>query len=100
MVEFHDGVAVGGGAAATQGKSAMPGPLDVAKTIWGQLADPFDDGTNDKGRASGSPSIARVGIDDLLAVAVAIPIGFLIGMSPLMSAQLDFIQVMKAIALA
>ena len=89
------------GLTATQGKSAMPGPLDVAKTIWGHLADPFyDRGTNDKGLGIQlAYSIARVGIGYLLAVAVAIPIGFLIGMSPLMSRALDpFIQVMKPIS--
>jgi len=38
-------------------------------------------------------SIARVGIGYLLAVLVAIPVGFLIGMSPLMNKALDpFIQ--------
>jgi len=89
------------GLTATQGKSAMPGPLDVAKTIWGHLADPFyDRGTNDKGLGIQlAYSIARVGMGYLLAVAVAIPIGFLIGMSPLMSRALDpFIQVMKPIS--
>ncbi len=89
------------GLTATQGKSAMPGPLDVARTIWGHLADPFyDRGTNDKGLGIQlAYSIARVGIGYLLAVAVAIPIGFLIGMSPLMSRALDpFIQVMKPIS--
>ena len=89
------------GLTATQGKSAMPGPLDVAKTIWGHLADPFyDRGTNDKGLGIQlAYSIARVGIGYLLAVAVAIPIGFLIGMSPLISRALDpFIQVMKPIS--
>ena len=38
------------GATATQGKSAMPGPADVAAKIWQHLRDPFyDRGTNDKG---------------------------------------------------
>jgi len=89
------------GLTATQGKSAMPGPLDVANTIWSHLADPFyDRGTNDKGLGIQlAYSIARVAIGYFLAVAVAIPIGFLIGMSPLMSRALDpFIQVMKPIS--
>src|SRR5215204_6829270 len=79
----------------------MPGPLDVAKTIWGHLADPFyDRGTNDKGLGIQlAYSIARVGIGYLLAVAVAIPIGFLIGMSPLMSRALDpFVQILKPVS--
>ena len=38
------------GQAATTGKSAMPGPLDVGATIWQHLKDPFyDRGPNDKG---------------------------------------------------
>jgi nitrate/nitrite transport system permease protein len=89
------------GATATQGKSAMPGPLDVAAKVWEHLKNPFyDRGSNDKGLGIQLAfSVARVGIGYLLAVAVAIPIGFLIGMSPLMSRALDpFIQVMKPIS--
>jgi nitrate/nitrite transport system permease protein len=89
------------GAAATQGKSAMPGPAEVGAKIWQHLKDPFyDKGTNDKGIGIQlAYSIARVALGYLLAVAVAIPVGFLIGMSPLMSRALDpFIQVMKPIS--
>jgi nitrate/nitrite transport system permease protein len=89
------------GAAAVQGKSAMPGPAEVGVKIWQHLKDPFyDKGTNDKGIGIQlAYSIARVGLGYLLAVAVAIPIGFLIGMSPLMRRALDpFIQVMKPIS--
>ncbi len=89
------------GTTATQGKSAMPGPGDVGAKIWQHLKDPFyDRGTNDKGIGIQlAYSIARVAFGYLLAVAVAIPVGFLIGMSPLMSRALDpFIQVMKPIS--
>jgi nitrate/nitrite transport system permease protein len=89
------------GTTATQGKSAMPGPLDVAGTIWGHLRNPFyDKGPNDKGIGIQlAYSIGRVALGYLLAVAVAIPIGFLIGMSPLMSRALDpFIQLMKPVS--
>src|SRR5437660_5501445 len=89
------------GATASQGKSAMPGPLDVAAKIWEHLKNPFyDRGSNDKGLGIQlAYSIARVMIGYLLAVAVAIPIGFLIGMSPLMSRALDpYIQVLKPIS--
>src|SRR5262245_44335322 len=89
------------GVTATQGKSAMPGPADVAAKIWQHLRDPFyDRGTNDKGIGIQlAYSIARVLTGYLIAVAVAIPIGFLIGMSPLMSRALDpFIQIMKPIS--
>src|SRR5260221_77356 len=75
------------GLTATQGKSAMPGPLDVGAKIWEHLKNPFyDRGSNDKGLGIQLAfSIARVGIGYLLAVLVAIPIGFLIGMSEVMS---------------
>jgi len=89
------------GATATQGKSAMPGPLDVGKKLWEQVSNPFyDKGPNDKGLGIQlGYSIARVLVGYLLAVVVAIPIGFLIGMSPLMSKALDpFIQVLKPIS--
>ena len=60
----------------------------------------YDNGPNDKGIGIQlAYSIARVTAGYLLAVAVAIPIGFLIGMSPLMSRALDpFIQVLKPIS--
>ena len=89
------------GATATQGKSAMPGPLDVGEKLWEHLKRPFyDNGPNDKGVGIQlAYSIARVAAGYLLAVAFAIPIGFLIGMSPLMSKALDpFIQVLKPIS--
>ena len=89
------------GKTATQGTSAMPGPLDVAAKLWEHAQQPFyDRGPNDKGVGIQlAYSIARVGIGYLLAVAFAIPIGFLIGMSPLMSRALDpFIQVLKPIS--
>jgi nitrate/nitrite transport system permease protein len=89
------------GKTATQGTSAMPGPLDVAAKLWEHVRQPvYDRGPNDKGVGIQlAYSIARVGIGYLLAVAFAIPIGFLIGMSPLMSRALDpFIQVLKPIS--
>jgi len=89
------------GATATQGKSAMPGPLDVAATVWGHLKDPFYvKGANDQGLGIQlAYSVGRVALGYLLAVLVAIPLGFLIGMSPLMSRALDpFIQVMKPVS--
>ena len=89
------------GATATQGKSAMPGPLDVGGKLWEHLKRPFyDNGPNDKGLGIQLAfSIARVTGGYLLAVLFAIPIGFLIGMSPLMNKALDpFIQVLKPIS--
>ncbi len=89
------------GATATRGTSAMPGPLDVGAKLLEHLRHPFyDNGPNDKGLGIQLAfSIARVTAGYLLAVAVAIPIGFLIGMSPLMSRALDpFIQVLKPVS--
>ena len=89
------------GATATQGKSAMPGPLDVGAKLWEHLKSPFyDKGPNDKGIGIQLAfSIGRVLLGYLIAVAVALPLGFLIGMSPLMSKALDpYIQILKPIS--
>ncbi len=89
------------GQQVTQGKSAMPGPLDVARTIWGHLRDPFyDKGPNDKGLGIQlAYSLGRVLLGYAFAVLLAVPLGFLIGMSPLISKALDpFIQVLKPIS--
>src|SRR6201998_1246961 len=89
------------GVTATQGKSAMPGPLDSGAKLWEHLKRPFyDNGPNDKGLGIQlGYSIARVGLGYLIAVIVAIPLGFLIGMSPLISRALDpFIQILKPIS--
>ncbi len=50
------------GLTATQGKSAMPGPLDVGAKLWEHLRRPFyDNGPNDKGLGIQlAYSIARV----------------------------------------
>ncbi len=90
-----------GSAAATGQKSALPSPADVGRTLWQHLNDPFyDKGPNDKGIGIQlSYSIARVALGYLLAALVAIPVGFLIGMSPLVYRALDpFIQVLKPIS--
>jgi len=67
----------------------------------GHLTDPFyDKGPNDKGIGIQLAfSIARVLTGFLLAALVAIPFGFLIGMSPLVYRAFDpFIQVLKPIS--
>ena len=89
------------GLTATTGKSAMPGPFDVAAKIWEHLKNPFyDRGPNGKGLGIQlAYSIGRVMLGYFIAVCVAIPTGFVIGMSPLMSKALNpFIQVMKPIS--
>ncbi len=81
--------------------SGLPTPMDVARTAWGHVSDPFyDRGPNDKGIGIQLlHSLARVALGFGLAVAVALPLGFVIGMSPLMRRSLDpFIQVLKPIS--
>jgi len=89
------------GLTATKGKSAMPGPLEVGAQLWELVRQPFyDRGPNDKGIGIQlGYSLARVLTGYLCALAVAVPLGFLIGMSPLMSRALDpFVQVLKPIS--
>jgi len=84
-----------------KGKSAMPGPGEVAAQIWEHISDPFyDAGPNDKGVGIQlGYSIARVAVGFIAALLVAVPLGFLIGMSPLFYRALDpFIQIMKPIS--
>jgi nitrate/nitrite transport system permease protein len=90
-----------GAQAATGQKSAMPGPADLGAKLWQHLMDPFyDRGPNDKGiGVQLAYSLARVLIGYFLAALVAIPVGFLIGMSPVVYKALDpFIQVLKPIS--
>ena len=84
-----------------QKTTGFPAPLEVGKAIVGHLSDPFyDNGPNDKGIGIQlAHSLARVGLGFLLAVVVAIPLGFVIGMSPLMRKAIDpFVQVLKPIS--
>ena len=84
-----------------QKASGFPTPAQVGRTILAQLADPFyDNGPNDKGIAIQLGwSLLRVGLGFALACVVAVPLGFVIGMSPLMRKAFDpFIQVLKPIS--
>jgi nitrate/nitrite transport system permease protein len=81
--------------------TGFPTPMDMGATIVSQLAHPFyDNGPNDKGIALQlAYSLGRVALGFVIAMIVAIPLGFLIGMSPLISKALDpFIQVLKPIS--
>jgi nitrate/nitrite transport system permease protein len=89
---------MGAGAPKTSG---LPTPTDIGQTIWKHGRDPFyDNGPNDKGiGVQLAYSLARVISGFLLAAAVAIPVGFLIGMSQLLHKALNpFIQVLKPIS--
>ena len=90
-----------GTAAATGNKSAMPTPSVIAEAMWKQLKDPFYvRGSNDKGIGIQlAYSLGRVLLGFFLAAIVAVPLGFLIGMSPLLHRALDpFIQVLKPVS--
>ena len=90
-----------GNAAATGNKSAMPTPADIGATLWKHLQDPFYvRGSNDKGIGIQlAYSLGRVLLGFALAALVAVPLGFLIGMSQLVYRALDpFIQVLKPVS--
>ena len=73
----------------------------MGSTFVQQLSHPFyDNGPNDKGIAIQlAHSLGRVALGFLLACVVAIPLGFVIGMSPLLRTAFDpFIQVLKPIS--
>ncbi|MDP3536315.1 nitrate ABC transporter permease [Halomonas sp. M1] len=81
--------------------ASVPPPSAIMVRAWEQLSDPFyDAGPNDKGIGIQlGYSLYRVLAGYLMAAAVAIPIGFLIGMSPLMYKALNpFIQVLRPIS--
>ncbi len=82
-------------------KSAMPGPLDVGAKLVEHLRHPFyNNGPNDKGLGLQLLySIGRVALGYTLALAAALPLGFLIGMSELAYKALDpFIQILKPVS--
>jgi nitrate/nitrite transport system permease protein len=84
-----------------QPRAAVPPPSDVLVKAWEQLSDPFyDAGPNDKGIGIQlAYSIGRVLSGFGLAVLIALPLGFLIGMSPVAYKALNpFIQVLRPIS--
>jgi len=90
-----------GAAAASGQKSGIPTPAEIGATLWKQLQDPFYvRGSNDKGIGIQlAYSLGRVLLGFGLAALAAVPLGFLIGMSPLIYRALDpFIQVLKPVS--
>jgi nitrate/nitrite transport system permease protein len=87
---------------ATESQMAkVPSPTALFSRSLDLLSDPFyDRGPNDKGIGLQLLySIGRVAAGYTLALLVAIPLGFLTGMSPLMMRALNpFIQVLKPIS--
>ncbi len=82
-------------------EARVPPPSSVAKLAIEELGNPFyDKGPNDKGIGIQlGYSIYRVMTGYLMAALIAIPIGFLIGMSPLMYNALNpYIQILRPIS--
>ena len=90
------------GQAAAQGQQTpIPAPSAIARRLFELLSDPFHQrGTNDQGIGIQIAwSLWRVMAGFLLAMVVAIPLGFVIGMSPLLNAALNpFIQVLRPVS--
>lgn len=89
------------GGAAEEAKSGFPSPGLVWEEAYYQLSDPFyDRGPNDKGIGTQLKfSLYRVGAGFLLAVIVAVPLGFVIGMFPILNlALMPYIQILKPIS--
>ena len=87
--------------AAPKKSDGFPTPAQMGEAVAKNLASPFyDNGPNDKGIGIQlAHSLARVALGFGIAALVAIPLGFLIGMSPLVYQALDpFIQVLKPIS--
>ncbi len=84
-----------------KGGSAMPGPAEVGQAIWDHISNPFyDAGPNDKGIGIQlAYSLLRVGAGFFLAAAVAIPLGFFIGMSEVFRKAVDpYVQILKPVS--
>lgn len=82
-------------------EARVPNPTEIGTLAIEELSDPFyDKGPNDKGIGLQLLySINRVMGGYFLAALIAIPLGFLIGMSPLMFRALNpFIQILKPIS--
>ena len=87
--------------AGAKQNNGFPTLTQMREAIVSNLAHPFyDNGPNDKGIGIQlAHSLMRVGLGFGLAALIAIPLGFVIGMSPLMYRALDpFIQVLKPIS--
>lgn len=95
------GFTTGGVAEEATETTGFPGPALVWKESWYQLKDPFyDKGPNDKGiGVQLKYSLMRVAIGFTLAVLVSVPLGFIIGMFPLVNmALMPYIQILKPIS--
>jgi nitrate/nitrite transport system permease protein len=86
---------------ASASRAGVPPPSVILAHAMDELSRPFyDAGPNDKGIGLQlGYSVARVMAGYLLAAMLAIPLGFVIGMSPLLNRALDpYIQILKPIS--
>jgi len=82
-------------------KSGLPTPAQLARTGWLHLKSPFrNGGANAKGIGIQLAfSIGRVLVGFALAMLIAVPVGFLVGTSPLLHRALNpYIQLLKPIS--
>ena len=92
---------MGQSVSAPKTAGGFPTPAQFGQAALHHLSDPFyDNGPNDKGIGIQlGYSLARVGLGFLLAALVAIPLGFVLGMSPLMRRALNpYVQILKPIS--
>ena len=90
-----------GQSAAAPKSGGFPTPAQFGAAAIQHLSHPFyDNGPNDKGIGIQlAYSLGRVALGFLLATVIALPVGFMIGMSPLLYKAFDpFIQVLKPIS--
>ena len=90
-----------GQAAATGERTPLPAPSEIAVRLWELVKDPFYvRGPNDQGIGIQLAwSLMRVLLGFGIAALIAIPVGFVIGMSPLLNAALNpFIQVLRPVS--
>ncbi len=96
--EYSKLLGKGAGAKKSQG---FPTLSQIGEAALAQLKDPlYDRGANDKGIGIQLGwSLARVAAGYCLAILFAVPLGFLIGMSPILHRALNpFIQLLKPIS--
>ncbi|MCW7537724.1 ABC transporter permease subunit [Aquabacterium sp. A7-Y] len=82
-------------------EAGFPQPAELGRAMLAHLSDPWRDaGPNDKGiGVQLGHSLLRVGLGFGIAVLVAVPLGFLIGTSPLAYRALQpYIQVLKPVS--
>jgi nitrate/nitrite transport system permease protein len=79
----------------------LPGPIPTMKTFWSLVSDPFyDNGPNDKGIGLQLlASLQRVFYGFMIGSLIAIPLGVLIGVSPVVKRFVDpIVQILRPVS--